>query len=137
MKTAEFNKDYSIDTTTKRGVRAHPKSLAALPTPQVETADGEVFSPENVYFFFDESTRQVRQSRGLRQVECLYLGSFGLRIIEIAKLRNNRDDALADGQEFLRNRINELNSQIGQFELEKSPESRSLKDYLMAKDAVK
>ena len=136
MNTKTFNQNYELDRKAK-GIRGIPKTIAALPKVEVKTADGEVFSPEKVYFFFDESTRQVRQSRGLRQHEVLFLGSFGLRVVEISKLRNNRDDALGDAQTFLKNRISELNKLIAEFELEKTPKSRSLKNYLSAKDAAK
>lgn len=137
MNTKTFNQNYELDKTTKRGIRGIPKTVAALPKIEVRTGDGEVYDAAKTYHFFDEGTRQVRQSNGLRQHEVLFLGSFGLRIIEIAKLRNEKDAALSDGQTFLRNRITELNKQIAEFELQKTPKARSLKDYLSAKDAAK
>lgn len=120
MNTKTFNKDFEIDNQTRRGVRARPKTAAALPKESARTGDGEIFEAAKVYFFFDESTRKVRPTNGLRQIETLYLGSFGLRVVEISKLRNNRNDALADGQQFLKNRISELEAQIAEFESEKT-----------------
>jgi hypothetical protein len=120
MKTAEFNKNFEISKTSKRGIRANPKTADALPKPEIETADGEIYDAGKVYFFFDESTRKVRSSTGLRQIENIYLGTFGLRVVEIGKLRNSKDAALSDGQDFFRNRIGELNEMIEAFEAEKT-----------------
>ncbi len=136
MNTKTFNQNYELDQKAK-GVRANPKTAAALPKAEVKTADGENYNPEKQYFFFDEDTRKIRRSNGLRQHETYHLGSFGLRVVEIVKLRNNKDAALSDGQAFFRNRISELNKLISEFELEKSADKRSLKSYLSAKDQAK
>lgn len=117
MKTAQFNENYTLDQKAK-GIRAMPKNPVGFPARL--TADSEPFNPEEKYFFFDESTRNVRQTIGLRRVDDDWLGSFGLRIAKIEALRANKADALSDGQDFFRKRIENLRESIQDFEIEKS-----------------
>lgn len=120
MDTKTFNQTHELDRQTRRGVRANPKTADALPKDSARTGDGEIFDSSKTYYFFDGETRQIRQSTGLRQIETLYLGSFGLRVVEISKLRTNRNDAIGDDQQFLRNRIAEHETRIAEFESEKT-----------------
>jgi hypothetical protein len=116
MKTAEFSENYTIDRKTRVGVRANPKNAPAPETPA--TADGTIYCPTATYFFFDEQTQQIRQSTGLRR-DGEFLCTFGLRVIPISKLRVSQDDALADGQEFFKSEIENLQNRIHNFETEK------------------
>jgi len=131
MKSTEFNKSYEIDRKTRAGIRAVPKQSTAE-LPQIMTADGVIYDPDQTYFFFDAQTAEVRQSLGLRR-DGEHLCTFGLRVVQVSKLRSNRDDALADGQAFFSSEINRLHKQIQNFELEKSGKNRSLKTFLMQK----
>ncbi len=97
------------------------------------TADSKPFDPAATYHFFDAQTGEVRQSLGLRRDKD-YLCAMGLKVVTIAKLRASRDDALAEGQTFLKSEIERLQKRIAEFELEKTNDSRSLKAFLMAKE---
>jgi hypothetical protein len=59
---------------------------------------------------------------------------IGIKVVEIEKLRINRDDALADSQKIFQSEIEGLNKRIAEYELEKTVENRSLKSFLMAKE---
>ncbi len=131
MNTKTFNENFTIDRKAK-GVKAMPKNAPASVI-ELKTADGEIYSADRTYFFFDESIKNVRQSSGLRQIDT-HLCAFGLKIVSISKLWINRDAALADGQEFFKSQVEDLNKRIADFELEKSPGARSLKSFLMAKE---
>ena len=131
MKTDEFNRGYEIDRKSK-GVKAMPKHAAGAPV-IYQTADGTDYDPAASYYFFDSQTQEVRQSLGLRR-DGEHLCTFGLKVIPVAKLRANRDDALADGQEFFQSEIRRLQKRIADYELEKSGDKRSLKAFLMAKE---
>ena len=120
MKMKVFKENYQI-VDSKKGVKCVPKSAGGYP--DAMTADGTIYSPEERYFFFDTDGRSVRQSVGLRRIDETWLGSFGLRVVEISKLRINRTDALADGQNFFRERIENLQESIERFELEKAVEA--------------
>ena len=118
MKTESFNKNFTIDTKTKRGIKALPKHGGGYP--ETLTADGTPFNSENKYFFFDESTQKVRDTISLRRVDAEWLGGFGLRIVKIENLRSNKPDALSDGQGFFKKQIESLNEAIQNFETEKA-----------------
>lgn len=130
MNTKTFNQNYELDRKAK-GNRAVPK-FADEP-PQIMTADGAAYDPNQTYHFFDTQTAEVRQSPGLRR-DGEHLSTFGLKVVEISKLRSSRDDALADGQEFFSSEIERLRKRTQDFELEKSAETRSLKTFLMSKN---
>ncbi len=100
---------------------------------EIMTADSKPFDPAATYYFFDAQAAEVRQSLGLRRDKD-YLCAFGLKVVLIAKLRANRDDALTDGQTFFKSEIERLQERIAEFELEKTNDSRSLKAFLMAKE---
>ncbi len=97
------------------------------------TAAGRAYDPAATYHFFDAQAAELRQSLGLRRDKD-YLCAFGLKVVTIAKLRASRDDALSDGQTFLKSEIERLQKRIEEFELEKTNDSRSLKAFLMAKE---
>jgi hypothetical protein len=118
MKAEDFNKNYSIDTKARRGVKAVSKTAGGYP--ETLTADNVPFNSENQYFFFDTSTGNVRESIGLRRVDAEWLGGFGLRIIEIEKLRGLKSDALGDGQAHFKGEIQKLQEKIADFETEKT-----------------
>ncbi|MET0753090.1 MAG: hypothetical protein ABWZ66_06940 [Pyrinomonadaceae bacterium] len=117
MKSEEFNKNYEIDRKSK-GVKAVPKGTGGYL--ERMTADGEPFNPENKYHFFDESTKAVRSTIGLRRVCNDWIGDFGLRIVEVKYLRANLSDALSYGQEYFRKEIQILQEKIFDFEQEKT-----------------
>jgi len=129
MKTAEFNKDYSIDRTA-RGIKANAKRTESTPA---LTADGSLFDSATTYFFFDRSGRTVRESTGLRRVGSDHLGSMGLKITAIENLHISKDDALEDGQKYFINQIDSLRDSIREFEEQKGPENRTLKYLLMSR----
>ncbi len=131
MKTAEFNRDYTLDTKAKTGIKAMPKNAPV--EPEILTADGTVYDPSATYHFFDDASREVRSSTGFRRTG-EYLCAFGLKIASVAALQTNRDAALADAQSFFKSEIENLNKRIADLELEKSPGARSLKSFLMAKE---
>jgi hypothetical protein len=131
MNTKSFHENFELDRKAK-GVRANPKNMPVV-EPDVLTADNSVYDAAQTYFFFDESTKEIRQSTGLRR-DKEYLSTFGLRVVEIGKLRSKRDDALTDGQTFFKSEIERLQTRIKEFELEKTTENRSLKAFLMAKE---
>lgn len=133
MKTAEFNKSFEIDRKAK-GIKALPKG-AAPGFPEAMTADGKSYSQAENYFFFDESAKEIRQiaRTGLRQIDAAWLGSMGYKIVKIANLRADRNDALADGQDYFLKQIEDLREAVRRFEAEKTPEARSLKAVLMSK----
>ena len=112
-----FKENYEL-VSSKSGLKAVPKSAAGFP--DALTGDGEIFNPENRYYFFDESGREVRSSIGLRRIAEDALGSFGLTVCKISQLRANRDDALSDGQEFFKAEIEKLQEKIEAFEAEKA-----------------
>lgn len=131
MNTKTFNENFELDRKAK-GVRATAKS-AVVVEPDISTADGAIYDAAQTYFFFDESTKQVRPSTGLRR-DKNHLSTFGLRVVEIGKLRLKRDDALSDAQTFFKSEIERLQTRIKNYELEKTPNARSLKAFLMAKE---
>lgn len=131
MNAKTFNENYEIDRKA-RTPRAVPKHLATEPV-EITTADGAPYNTNETYFFFDAQAVEVRTSTGLR-CNGEHLCAFGLKVVAIAKLRLNRDDALADGQAFFASEINRLHKLIQKFELEKSGANRSLKTFLMAKE---
>lgn len=91
---------------------------ASVPV-EIMTADEMIYDPNETYHFFDAQTQQIRQSLGLRR-SGEYLCTFGLRVVPISKLRNNRSDALADGQSFFKSEIENLENRIKYFETEKN-----------------
>ncbi len=117
MNTKTFNENFTIDRKSK-GVKALPKNAHAEPV-EIKTADGTAYDSTQTYFFFEIQTAEVRQSLGLRR-DGEHLCVFGLKVIAVAKLRINRDDALADGQEYLKSEIQRLQKRIAGYELEKS-----------------
>jgi len=126
MKTSEFNENYEIDRKSK-GVKAMPKNAEPL---AIRTADGEAYDPSVTYYFFDSQATQVRQSTSLRRDgNGEHLCALGLKIIAIAKLRANRDDALSDAQFFFKLEIERLQNRIQKLELEKTGEKRKLTDF--------
>ncbi len=141
MKAQKFNENYSIDRTAK-GIRAVEKT-AGLKRRKPEiflTRNGQVYNPKREYFFYDSqpldiSKREVRSSRGLK-ADNGFLASFGLRVVAIDKLRAKRDSALLDAQRSIRRDIKSLQDLITKLELQKTPENRNLKDFLIAKDAA-
>jgi len=116
MKTTEFNENFEIDRRA-RGVKALPKH-APNNEPEIMTADGAAYDPNTTYHFFEQQTAEVRQSLGLRRDED-YLCTFGLKVVAIAKLRANRNSALADGQSFYKSEIERLQKRIQDFESKK------------------
>ncbi len=117
MNTKTFNENYEIDRKSK-GVKAMPRNAHVEPV-EIMTADGTPYDSNEKYHFFEIQTAEIRQSLGLRR-DGEHLCTFGLRVVAIAKLRINRDDALADGQEYLKSEIQRLQKRIKDFELEKS-----------------
>ncbi len=65
---------------------------ALVEVPDILTAGGFYSCPDAAYHFFDAQTGEVRQSIGLRR-DGDYLSTFGLKVVAVAKLRINRDDA--------------------------------------------
>lgn len=117
MKTKIFRENFEL-VSSKSGLKAVPKSGGGFP--EAITADGAIFNPDKKYYFFDRDSSAVRLTVGLRRIDESWLGSFGLRVVEIGRLRKERNDALGDGQSFFRNQIAELNEKIADFEAEKS-----------------
>lgn len=129
MNTDEFKENYNLD----RDGRAYEKRGKAAPV--FKTADGEIFDHSKTYFFFDERACAVRQSLGLVPNNNGYLcGANNFKVIEIARLRNDKDKALSDGQKHFSKEIKKYQNLIAEFELAKTVKSRSLKTYLMAKE---
>jgi len=129
-----FNENFDL---TRSG-RAVPKNSLALDSAPVRhTADGETFNQGTNYFFFDESNLTVRESAGLVPVAEHLTGANGFKIVPIDRVRSARSAALADGQNYLREEIRKASALIAEFELQKAPESQSLKNYLIAQDAAK
>ncbi len=130
MNTEEFNRDFEIDRTAKprEPIRknAPPEMTIAL------TADQKPWSHGPVYFFFDGE--KVRDTEHLRRIDAENLGSMGMRIVAISKLRISRDDAIADGQKTILDQIETYREKIRYLESEKTPKNRSLKAYLMARN---
>ena len=118
MNTKTFNQNYELDRKTRAGIRANPKHAPAEAV-EIMTADGTAYDPAIIYHFFDAQAGEVRQSLGLRR-SGEYLCTFGLRVVLIAKLRVNRDDALADRQIYFKSEIQRLQKRIAGYELEKS-----------------
>ena len=116
MNTKTFNENYTIDRKA-RGIKAMPKHTAAE-VPEILTADGIAYDPNETYHFFDVQTQEIRQSIGLRS-DGDYLCTFGLKAVAIAKLRANRNSALADGQSFYKSEIERLQKRIQDFESKK------------------
>jgi hypothetical protein len=133
MKAQDFNKDYEIDRSIPRGLSAARKDSKPA-FPEALLGDNTPFDPEKEYFFFDRGAEVVRGTGGLRRVDANYLGAMGFRIVAIAELRTDRNDALSDAQRVLRTDIEKLRNQIQHFEAQKTPEARSLKSFLMVKD---
>ncbi|HTK38053.1 MAG TPA: hypothetical protein VL325_06130 [Pyrinomonadaceae bacterium] len=130
MKTAEFQQNYEIDHQSL-GVKATSKRSAAE-YPVAQTADGRPFNHAAVYFFFDRSANAVRDTSHLRRIDAENVGSLGLRISSIDKLRENKDDALDDAQKHCLDEIEKLRQSIRELEEQKSAKGRSLKRILMA-----
>ncbi len=86
---------------------------------EIMTADGTTYDSTSTYYFFDIQSAEVRQSTGLRR-DGEHLCTFGLRVVVIAKLRTNRDEALADGQTYFKLESERLQKRIAGYELEKS-----------------
>lgn len=84
MNSKTFHQNYEVDRKAK-GVRANPKN-APITEPEIQTADGSIYDAAQNYFFFDESTKEVRPSIGLRRSGG-YLCTFGLKVVAIGKLR--------------------------------------------------
>lgn len=118
MKTKEFNQNFTIDTKTKRGIKAVSKGAGGFP--EKITADNQIFNAENKYFFFDNSTRAVRDTTSLRRIDADWLGGFGLRIVRIEKLRAGRGDALSDAIGFFKSEIENLQETVADLEHEKT-----------------
>jgi len=131
MKTNEFRNSFEIDRASKVP-RATRKDGERMPYPAALTADGHPFNHLAVYFFFDGL--DVRDSEHLRRMDGENLGSIGLRIVAINKLRKSRDVALADAQKHYLNEINACQKKIGKFENQKTPTARTMKFILMARD---
>jgi hypothetical protein len=127
MKRDEFKQNYTLDRTAK-GVRGLRKGESAYPV--AATADGRPFDHAATYHFFDGS--RVRSTEGLRRIDAEHLGSMGMRIVEIAKLRAVRDDALVDAQKHCLDKIEELRQKIRGYEDEKEPKRRTMKYVLMS-----
>lgn len=128
MNTAEFKENYEIDTTAK-GLRGTQKNAPPQMTVAL-TADQKPWSHGPVYHFWDGE--KIRTSEHLRWVDAENLGSMGLRIIAINKLRLSKDDAATDAQKILLDQIEKLREKIRDLESEKSPKGRTLKFILMA-----
>lgn len=133
MNTKTFNENFEVDRKARAGVRANPKHLKLVEAPKLLTADGALYDPGQTYYFFDVQGAEIRQSIGLKR-NGEYLCTFGLKVVPVSKLRANRGDALADGQEHFKSEIERLKGEIQKFELEKPQEKRSLKSFLMTKE---
>jgi len=131
MKTNEFNENYELDRKTRGGIRANPKHALAV-VPEMLTANGATYDSAILYYFFDESSREVRPSTGFRRTG-EHLCAFGLKIVAVGALHTNRDDALADGQQFFNAEIERLRERIRKYEAEKLPANRSLKAVLTSR----
>lgn len=131
MRFQEFNEAYNIEPTAK-GLRAMPKRGKSGIRPEAFTADGEPFDASREYFHFESRGRAIRSTQSLRRIDDDWLGSLGMRIVEIGKLRANRDDAIDDGQKYFLAEIKSLREMIQEFEAQKEPKNRSLKAFLMA-----
>jgi hypothetical protein len=59
---------------------------------------------------------------------------MGLKITPIAKLRENKTDALSDGQAFFLTKIREMRRMTQAFEEQKPKQVQSLKPYLMTRE---
>ncbi len=126
MKTNEFNENYEIDRKAN-GVKAMPKNGHAEAA-AIRTADGEVYDPGETYYFFDSQRQQIRQSTSLR-LAGEHLCSLGLKVVAVANLRANKDDAISAGQSFFKSEIERLQKRIEKLELEKTGERRKLKEF--------
>ena len=129
MNTKTFNENFTVDRKS-RGVKALPKDAPTLP--ETVAADGTIYDAGEVYHFFDEASRQIRDSTGFRRIG-EHLCAFGLKIAAVGALHTNRDDALSDAQKFFNAEIEQLRERIRHCEAEKRPANRSLKAVLMAK----
>lgn len=129
MKTNEFNTAYSIDrsATTPRAISKCDPVEYSLAL----TADKKPFNHAAEYFFFDGE--RVRSSQGLRRVDAENLGSTGLRVIAINKLRQSRDAVLVDAQVELIKRIDVLREKVREFEEEKTLDARTMKYILRSR----
>ncbi len=137
MKAKQFNENYTIDRT-KNGLRAVEKSPGARRRRKPEiylTKNGQPYNPEREYFFYDEQFKDVKSSKPYKQMG-EFIGTFGLRVAPISELRAKRDSALLDAQRSIRQDVESLQDLIAKLELQKTPESRNLKDVLIAKDAA-
>ena len=135
MKTKEFNKNFEIDRK-RNGIVANEKSKLPSRKKKREIwtiANGDPYIHGTEYYFFDEQIRKVRSSRGLSFDEG-NLMSFGFRVIEVEKLHTHKDKAIGDAQKFFLARMKNLRKEVEVLEKEKSPENRSLKNILMARD---
>jgi len=132
MRTPEFNQNYELKRQA-RGVKARRRNIAPEMSAPV-TADGEPFNPETNYYFFDQPNMKVRESRGLRRVGNDGLGSMGLTVIAINKLRKDETDALEDAQKYCLCEINKFKQFIRDFEAWKPTEKRSMKAILMSRE---
>ncbi len=128
MNTETFNQNYELDRKTRSGVRANPKHATATTVPEVITADGKPFDSTVTYYFFHEHSTEIRTAVGLR-LDGEHLCVLSFRVIPVAKLREDRDCALTDGQTFFKSEIERFKKRIKDFALEKSGESHSLKTF--------
>jgi len=132
MKTTEFKQNYNLDRSA-RSPRATRKHGEPASYPIAVTADGKPFNHAAIYHFFDGDA--VRTSEHLRRIDGENLGSMGLKIVEISKLRSNRDAAFGDAQKHYLKQIAECRQQIEKLEAEKTPKNRTIKYILMARDS--
>lgn len=98
MNTKTFDENYEVDRNAK-GAHTTPKS-APIMKPEIKTADGDTYDSNQTYYFFDQKTSEIRLSTGLQRVG-KNLSTSGLKIVPIARLYIRREDALADGLDFL------------------------------------
>lgn len=117
MNTKTFNQNYELDRKARGGVRANQKHAPAEPL-EIMTADGVSYNKDTTYYFFDEQSAEIRQSLGLPR-DGTHLCTFGLRVVAVANLREDRDSAFTDGQKFFNSEIKRLQERIQEFELGK------------------
>lgn len=102
--------------------------------PITRTADGEPFNHERTYHYFNPARGEILDTSSLRRVDLESLGSMGMRIIAIAKLRNDKTAAIGDAQKHYLSTIDECRRRIRKLEAEKPPKERSLKAIVMANE---
>lgn len=127
MKTDEFNEHYEINRKAK-GLSADPKTLEYRTPAPVYTADNEVYDQDENYFFFDSANIRVRRSSGMQRIG-EHLCVHGLKVVAVAKLFANQDDAITAAQDFLRSEITRNEKRIEKLEAAKTSEKRKLKNF--------